>query len=130
MGTFRVSMTVANPSSGVAISVEAVVDTGATLTALPRALVQQLDLQQEDTAAVQLADGTVQELALGTARLTVEGRSRTTPVLFFPGHDAPTLLGAVTLEAMGLAVDPVGQKLVPQELLLLVSEHVRIAGAQ
>lgn len=120
MGTFLVSMTVANPNTGSSATVEAVVDTGATLTSLPPSLVEELGIEQEDTARVQLADGSLRDIALGTARLTVEeDRTRTTPVLFAPSEDAPVLLGAVTLESMGFALDPVGQRLVPRELLLL-----------
>lgn len=94
-------------------------DTGATLTTLPPAIVQRLGLQREDTARVRLAGGSVREFQLGTARLTVAGRTRTTPVLFGANDDTPLLLGAVTLEATGLAVDPIAKRLVPQELLLL-----------
>ena len=65
------------------------------------------------------ADGSTRELPRGTARVTVDGRSVVTPVLFAPTDDAPPLLGAVTLESLGLGVDPIGQRLVPQDLLLL-----------
>lgn len=118
MGTFQVEMAVANPESGASRSVQAVVDTGATLTTLPLSLAEDLGLHQEDTAVVQLGDGTVRQLGVSTARLTVQGRTRTTSVLFSPGG-SPPLLGAVSLEAMGFAVDPVGRRLVPQALLLL-----------
>lgn len=119
MGTFRVSMTVTNPNTGTSDTVNAVVDTGATLTTLPPSLARELGLEQEDTATVRLADGSLRELALSTARLAVQNRTRTTPVLISETEDTPALLGAVTLEAMGLAVDPIGERLVPQELLLL-----------
>ena len=118
MGTFHVPMTVANPLTGASLVVDALVDTGSTLTMLPPSVVQHVGLEAEDQAEAELADGGVRTLAIGTARLTVQGRTRVTPVLFAASDQAGALLGAVTLEAMGWAADPVGRRLVPQRLLL------------
>ncbi len=51
-------------------------------------------------------------------RFTIDGRSLTTPCLI-GASDAPALLGAVTLEAFGLAADPVQKTLVPVTGFLL-----------
>ena len=46
-------------------------------------------------------------------RVTVNGESATTLVVFGE-DDAPTLLGAYTLEGLAMAVDPVDQRLIPR----------------
>ncbi len=58
------------------------------------------------------------ELPLAEVRFTIDGRSLTTPCLV-GAPEAPALLGAVTLEAFGLAADPVQKILVPVTRLLL-----------
>ena len=64
------------------------------------------------------ADGRRLELPLTEIRFTIDGRSLTTPCLI-SAREAPALLGAVTLEAFGLAADPVQKTLVPVTGLLL-----------
>jgi len=55
---------------------------------------------------------------LAWAVVKVEGEMTYTICVFGePGMDA--LLGAVTLEELGLGVDPINQRLVPIELLLI-----------
>jgi hypothetical protein len=46
-------------------------------------------------------------------RLELDGQQVTTPCFLAPG--GPVLLGAVALESLFLAVDPVAKKLVPVE---------------
>jgi len=119
MGTFQVPVTIAHPVTALSTTLDALVDTGSTLTLLPPSVARQLGLEEEDQASAELADGNVQNLPLGTARLTVQGRTRVTPVLFAASDNGSPLLGAVTLEAMGWAVDPIRRRLVPQRLLLM-----------
>jgi hypothetical protein len=42
-------------------------------------------------------------------------------IVLFGGEGVPSLLGVYTLEAALLEVDPVGQRLIPTEALLLAS---------
>ena len=57
-------------------------------------------------------------MEVGEARATIDGESVMTIVAF--GEDnAPPVLGAYTLEGLGLAVDPVKQRLVPARLIML-----------
>ena len=51
------------------------------------------------------------------ARFSAEGRNAVARVSF--GPDEVYLLGATTLEDMGLAVGPVDLRLIPQETLLM-----------
>ena len=65
-----------------------------------------------------LADGRVVELDMAVVAIRLEGQTLPTICVFGEeGMDA--LLGAVTLEEFGLGVDPVNQRLVPIELLLV-----------
>ena len=119
VGTFRVPMTVGNPFSGASTTIDALVDTGATLTTLPPSVARALQLEREETRRVRLADGSIRTLGMGSARIMVQGRSAMNPILFSEDDAAMPLLGAVTLESMGWAVDPVEPRLVSQELLLV-----------
>jgi len=74
--------------------------------------------EPSETRAVRTVDGRRLDLPLCEVRCTINGRSLTTPY-FIGAPDAPALLGAVTLEAFGLAADPVQKILVPVTGLLL-----------
>ena len=67
---------------------------------------------------MRLADGRVVDADIGEARVTVNGESVTTLVVFGE-DDAPSLLRAYTLEGLALAVDPVEQRLIPHGILPL-----------
>jgi hypothetical protein len=52
---------------------------------------------------------------VGEAAFSYQGRTRVSPVMFGEPGDA-TLLGVMTLESLGLMLDPVRQELRPMEL--------------
>lgn len=66
---------------------------------------------------MRLADGRVEEWPLAQVELECEARRAVTPVLVGP-EDAPVLLGATTLEELGLGIDPLNRRLVPVDLYL------------
>ena len=115
MGTFRIQLEVAGPARDRFELVDALVDTGATYTVLPRALLQQLRVVPHTRAPFVLADGREVELEVGRAWIRIDGRQEFTLVVF--GDE--TLLGAVTLEEFRLAPDPVSRRLVPVRALLM-----------
>ena len=117
MGIFRVSLQVSGPSAQGFVEIEALVDTGATHTLLPRNMLIELGVKPVERVAFQLADQRTVEYEIGEARLRLDGRERTTVVVFGP-EDATPLLGATTLELFNLAVDPVSRRLVPVPGLL------------
>ena len=114
MGTFRVEIGV-GAERGRYESVEVLVDTGATYTVLPRALLEELGVVAHARAPFVIADGSTIELEIGRAWVRIDGREEVSLVVF--GDTA--LLGAVTLESFLLAPDPVGQRLVSVEGLLM-----------
>ena len=94
------------------LEIEAMVDTGASYTIVPAALLNDLGVQPIDKITLVLADGRPVEYDLGEAHATINGRSIPTLVVFGDDH-ARALLGAYTLEGLRLAVDPAHGKLVP-----------------
>ena len=92
--------------------VEVMVDTGSTFTTVPGELLSSLGISPQRTMPVRLGDGSVIEDEVCDAQIRLEGQTFFTPVTF--GREGePNLLGVVTLETALLAVDPVGQRLVP-----------------
>ena len=84
---------------------------------LPREILERLGITVVDRFAYSLADETVVEYDVGEARLRLDGRERTTQVVFGPEGITP-LLGAITLQLFHLGVDPFQEKLVPVRGLL------------
>ncbi len=109
MGLFRVSAQLAGPRG--TQDVELLVGTGATLVVVPRALADRLGLTPTRQHAVVLAGGTREVYPVAEVRLRLNGDEVTTPCFIAP--DGPPLLGAVALESLFLAVDPVARRLVP-----------------
>ena len=95
---------------------EALVDTGATFTKVPRSVLEDLGIPVTRTYTALLADGRRVPRELGWAIIRLEGQQFPTPVAF--GEEGePTLLGAMALEHALLAVDPHGQRLIPVDAL-------------
>ena len=118
MGTFELPLQIAGLSGGRAVEIEATADTGAFYSMVPARLLREIGVERSDRRLMRLADGRVVDADIGEARVTVNGRSVTTQVVF--GEDgAPPLLGAYTLEGLAMAVDPVDQRLIPRGLLPL-----------
>lgn len=112
MGNFTVSIQVQAKEDGLSEQLEALVDTGATYTVLPKAVVERLGLVSQESREFVLADGRRTSLEVGEALITLEGRSHHSVCIFGEEGSEP-LLGAVTLEEFGLGIDPVNQKLMP-----------------
>lgn len=117
MGTFNVPLRISGMSGGASRDVEATVDTGPAYTTLPASLLRELGVEAIDLRRFILAGGHVVETEIGEARATLGDKSVTT-VVAFGEEGSPALLGAYTLEGLGLAVDPVLQRLVPARLIM------------
>ncbi len=119
MGQFSVRVTVAHPSDATrAAEVELIVDTGATLTWVPREVLQQLGVPRLRRRSFLVADGRTIERDTAGAIVRLDGtEANVTVVVAEPGDG--NLLGATTLESLGFGVDPIRQRLVPQQLLAM-----------
>ena len=116
MGTFRVPIEVADATRNRFERVDALVDTGASYTVLPSRLLGELGIVPHTRAGFLLADGRQVERDLGRAWIRVDGQEEFTLVVF--GEEA--LLGAVTLEELRLAPDPVSKRLLPVPARLML----------
>lgn len=119
MGHVRVSVRIAHPNrrDDPHDVEEALVDTGATFTTIPRSLADRLGLEVLGQHQVRTAAG-VRTVDRSFAYMELEGRDAVLPVGIsdeYPG----VLIGVYTLEALALAVDPKSGRLVDAELLLL-----------
>ncbi len=110
MGLFHVSARLSGPT-GRSESVELLVDTGATLLVVPRALADRLDPRPTRDCPIQTAGGRDEVWPMAEARLALDGVEVTTPCLIAAA--GPALLGAGALESLLLAVNPVAKRLIP-----------------
>ena len=111
MGTFRAAIEVAASADGPFEAVDALVDSGATYTLRPSALLERLGVSRARKRTFVIADGSVHELDMGLAWVRLRGEASPSWVVF--GPDSAELLGAVTLEEFTLGMDPVRGELVP-----------------
>lgn len=113
MGTVFVDVGVENPlAGGTPETCRMQADTGATLTVLPKMLLERLGVAVQGEREFRLADGRTMRRGVGEVRIRVNGDAVTTRVVFGEPEDA-ALLGVTALEELGLMVDPVARRLVP-----------------
>ena len=93
------------------------VDSGAVYSVLRRDDWRPLGLKAERELDFVLADGTVLTRAVSECSIEIEGRRATSPVVLGETEDA-ALLGAVTLETLGLVLNPLTRKLQPMRMVL------------
>ena len=118
MGTFRVNLEIGDPGGQRFEQVEALVDTGATFTIVPASILHRLGVEPHERGSFELADGSFRDYSIGETRVQVDGEEINSPVVFGDEEMEP-ILGAVTLETLGRAVDPARRRLirVPWRLL-------------
>ena len=117
MPTFRLTIEIGPTDRSRFEQIEALVDTGATYTVIPRDVLERLGIAPQ-FRRFRVADGRVVELDMAVVMVRLEGQTLPT-ICIFGEEGMNALLGAVTLEEFGLGVDPANQRLVPIELLLI-----------
>lgn len=118
MGTFYVSIGLAGLGRNNWITVDALVDTGASTTSLPSSMLRELGVEPIMRKSFRFAHGEIRHLDVGQAFIRIEGQEFITQVVFNEEGTTP-LLGALSLEGAYMAVNPVDQTLVPVEGLLM-----------
>ncbi len=114
MGTFFHAITLLAATGGESETVEALVDTGSTFTAVPSPVLERLGVTPHRTVRLRLADGRIDERQVGRVLAELDGAQEEILCAFAEPDDLPTI-GAHTLEAFLLAADPVEKRLVPVE---------------
>jgi predicted aspartyl protease len=102
---------------GATRSVRFLVDSGAIYSVLPKETWQALRLRAERQVEFTLADGTAIERAVSECRFEIRGKAATSPVVLGQGNDG-ALLGAVTLETLGLMLNPLTREILPMRMAL------------
>ncbi|MFH0765117.1 MAG: retroviral-like aspartic protease family protein [Calditrichota bacterium] len=108
---------VASGPTGIEQQVRFLVDSGATYTLLPQTVWMNLGLKPKREMAFTLADGTAITRKISECRLTLPQGEAHTPVILGEERDEP-LLGVVTLEILGLVLNPFTRELQPMRMML------------
>jgi len=118
MGTTEVTVRVVNLADPARVAeVEMVVDSGAIYSIVPARVLRRIGVEPRETQPFSLANGESVRRAIGDVRYEIDGRSGAAPVIFGRRGDA-SLLGVVTLEALGLRLDPLRRQLRPLRLMI------------
>ena len=96
------------------------VDSGAFFTVVPREVLSSLKIRPVRKETVQFADGRRARWKVGEARLEADGRSVTTLVLFGK-KGTQALLGAYSLDGLGLSVDSRHRRLFPMPIVIVAA---------
>ena len=119
MGDVHVGITIINPRTGArSDELTVLVDTGATLTIVPRPFLEALGIVKTQSVSVLYADGRRGERDAGDVVVAIDGDSTPCRVMFGEPGDAARL-GLTVLEQLGLAVDPVQRRLTPTDFLAM-----------
>lgn len=116
MGMTFIEGEVRGPKGNTA-NVRFLVDSGASYTLLPQEAWQAIGLAPKRSATFTLADGTPVERQISECHITLPQGDGHTPVILGEDGDEP-LLGAVTLEILGLVLNPFNRNLQPMRMML------------
>jgi clan AA aspartic protease len=118
MGLTHVRARIANPARpSRTATVRFLVDSGAVYSLVPAATLRRLGIRPHSTRTFILADGTEVTRRIGDAIFRLDGQQGASPVIFGEQDDAP-LLGTVSLESLGLLLDPLKRVLRPLPMVL------------
>ena len=118
MGTFSVPISIGDPQGENWIELDALVDTGASVVSLPTSLLIDLGIAPHARQRFRVHRDGVKKLDIGRVRIRAEG-NETSTLVAFNDESTPPLLGSLALEALFLGVDPVKQRLVPVDGLMV-----------
>lgn len=111
MGHFPVRVEVGDPAGHRFVSVDALVDTGATYTWVPRDILEALGVVPEEDWPFELTDGREVRYPVAETQIRIGARARSAIVVFGEPGSQP-ILGVTALEMFGLAADPVHHRLI------------------
>lgn len=118
MGLTTVTVRLSNPADRRrAVEEPLLVDSGAIYAVVPGKVLRRIGLRPHRRETFTLADGSQVTRAVGSALFEIEKRRGAAPVIFGEDDDAG-LLGAITLEALGLMLDPLKRQLRPMRMML------------
>jgi len=125
MGLTYVRATIANPrrpKQGARLRF--LVDSGAVYSVAPARILRRLGIKPGKTKSFILADGTEVRRSVGHVLFRFNGDEAPSPVIFGEPGDS-VLLGSMSLEAVGLILDPFKRELRPLPMMLAPHLPVR-----
>jgi clan AA aspartic protease len=118
MGLTHIKVRLANPARPQrTLTVRFLVDSGALYSVVPAAVLRRLAIQPHSSRTFMLADGTEITRRIGDATFQLDDQRGASPVIFGEQGDS-ALLGAVSLESLGLILDPMKRVLRPLPMVL------------
>jgi predicted aspartyl protease len=96
---------------------EFLVDSGAVYSVVPQNLLKALGIKPTSSQEFILANGEIIKRPIGNAYFEYKGKIRAAPVVF--GDEGIFLLGATTIEAFGMILDPIRRELRPLPMVLM-----------
>ena len=111
-------MDIGDPQRDRWTSLEALVDTGASISSAPASVLQDLGVTPLLRQSFRFGQGEVRHMDVGQTWIRVEDREVITLVLFNE-EDTQPLLGALALEGVFMGLDPVGKRLLHVEGLMM-----------
>jgi clan AA aspartic protease len=97
--------------------VEFLVDSGAVYSVVPGKILDEMGIEPYKEMSFSLADGTSLKRKVSSAYFEFEGEGGPAPVVYGEEGDSP-LLGATTLESIGLVLNPFTRTLHPMRMLM------------
>jgi aspartyl protease family protein len=116
VGHMWVTVRVGSEDGSRFVETRALVETGATLTVIPRSIAVQLGLRVTGKSRVETGAGVI-EVDRSRARIEIVGKADIVPVIVSDIIDK-VLIGVTILEILELEVDPVTGRLKERTLLL------------
>jgi clan AA aspartic protease len=98
-------------------AVRFLIDSGAVYSLVPSPTLKRLGIRPHRKVDFTLADGTTITRQVGDAYFEFQGQGGAAPVIFGEKDDKP-LLGATTLESIGLVLEPFKRRLIPMRMFL------------
>jgi predicted aspartyl protease len=96
---------------------EFLVDSGAVYSVVPQSILKKLGIKPTSFQEFILANGEVVRKPVGNAYFEYGDKIRAAPVIF--GDKGVFLLGATTIEALGMILDPIRRELKPLPMVLM-----------
>ncbi len=97
--------------------VEFLVDSGAVYSLVPGKILDELEIEPYREVSFSLADGTSIKRRVCSGYFEFEGEGGPAPIVYGEEGDSP-LLGATTLESLGLVLNPFSRTLHPMRMLM------------
>ena len=110
MGLTHVAVKVRNRDTNDTFNADFLVDTGSTDSMVPACELKRIGIKPTRKKPYELANGEIERYEVAFAELSFMDETITSRVIFGPDNAEP-ILGVLALEAVGVVVDPVSQKL-------------------